>query len=769
MRCREAARRMVRHVAGVREERPDYELEEHLRLCPECSRRLEVYRRIRRDVQEMVPTQPPQELDEFLAEGIRKAFERPMDLERPPASPDAEAPGHWKGAIVLAALVSVLAGLILLGLLFGPEPEPEDRAGAVSFVAGTVEVLEPGAKRWHAVQAGQGLLPGMQVRTGSDGLAKVRGDGVTWWLGGMAHVALVTMRSAELAAGRLYAECADSPAEPYRLITAFGTAESTGGAFVAAMSLKRLRLGCAAGSVAIGEGERAVRLTGGQCTVLEEKGPAGPVRPVRVSELTHFLREFEERDGRRPTARQLACVPVAPAEPALPGSVRIADLAVRLKVRGPLALLEVKAVLRNEGEEAWDGRLALADALLPPPIVEAPAGRLALAPGAEGECRAAALFLMRNRSGAFDLGWLPSVWTARPIERMTVSVDATADGGVRAFRCPALGAGAKRPGTVRWPWEGSDVPADTPIVFEFELARPETLDVLHVGAGPDACALIAWRPDAPREEWLGKGRNIFLAFDAAADFGPGGRASAHDALEVLLGSLPPASTTALLAYDGALKLDRSRLNMHLPARAEMMLSALWALRDGGEPQTARFLREAAACAVAAEGEGLLIFVTGRDEPGDLSACSAELAGSGVRVAVVQVGAARPADAYRALCAASGGVALALPPRAVAELSAIEFPANLRVPGVRRAGVAAPGGVAGAVLAGPGRFASQPVLALVLGQGRGEAQAVLNAEAGGREFSRRVALKFAGREAAGDRITAELARRLRRRVLPANAP
>ena len=68
--------------------------------------------------------------------------------------------------------------------------------------------------------------------------------------------------------------------------------------------------------------------------------------------------------------------------------------------------------------------------------------------------------------------------------------------------------------------------AGVPLLFEFEPARQGGVDALSLRAEKGAHALVVWRPTPIADEWLRKGRNIFIAFDAAADFGPVGRAGA---------------------------------------------------------------------------------------------------------------------------------------------------------------------------------------------------------------------------------------------------
>jgi hypothetical protein len=376
--------------------------------------------------------------------------------------------------------------------------------------------------------------------------------------------------------------------------------------------------------------------------------------------------------------------------------------------------LEIRAGLRNLGEEPWQGRVALDDALLPAPIVAAEPESARIAPGEEAEFVASAICLMRNRSGYFGVGLNPAAWTSAPIGETTVDVRLHADGRVREFLCPTLAERVRRPDWEQWQASVTDRPPDMPIILEFRLADPDTLDVLRVGDGADAPVLVAWRPELSEDAWVRKERASFLAFDGTGDFGPGGCTAAHEAVEGLLGLIPLGCSTALIAYDGAVKFDPDRLMPNLPARTEVLLDRLWRLEceEQASGQAAQLLGGALLPILGAEREASLFVFTGAQEPGDLSACEAALDGSDVRVGVLQVGRGRPAPALSSLCAGTGGVALAIPPAATAELGVVDLLANLAWPGIVQAGVQCDRPAA--IVAGPGDFANQPILALVSG-------------------------------------------------------
>ncbi|MCK4374111.1 MAG: hypothetical protein KAX19_02245, partial [Candidatus Brocadiae bacterium] len=327
------------------------------------------------------------------------------------------------------------------------------------------------------------------------------------------------------------------------------------------------------------------------------------------------------------------------------------------------------------------------------------------------------------------------VWTGREMGRLDLNVTAEADGGFREFNCPALNYRLKKADTVRWSWSGAGVDPRTPLLLEFRPSRAEGVDAVGLETESGVHALVAWRPDPKEEEWVRKGRNVFIAFDGTADFGPGGRAGAHEVLEGLLQFLPPGASTALLAYDGQLRPDPDRLMRHFPARVEALLERLWHFRDGGEGATRDFLHGVIALVSTAEGEGLLLFVTGRDDVGDLAECRAIVDADRLRVAVLQVGADGPARAYRVLCAASGGVALALPSSAAPELAVMDLMANLRRPALTEASVEVRHGPAGVMLPARADFANQPVAALLRVPQRGAASGRFEAWAGGRRMTR----------------------------------
>jgi hypothetical protein len=410
--------------------------------------------------------------------------------------------------------------------------------------------------------------------------------------------------------------------------------------------------------------------------------------------------------------RQLACVCISPDAPALPPEVVIEDLAISARASGPIAVVSVRARLANTGAEEWRGSFSVGQALLPLAIAQSGDAPLVLAPGEARSHEAAAVCLMRGRSGFFGLGLNPQAWTPNPIGRLRLAVRASADGGIKEFTCPTAAYRARRQQAVDWSWSAAQFDPRRPLVVEFAFGEPDGVDALWLSGQAGERGVVAWRPDARKEDWVRKGRNVFFAFDAAADFGPGGRAYAHEVLEVLLRSLPPGCATALLAYDGKVRSAPDPLALHLPARVEAMLSALWSLEDGGDRNTRSFLALALEWASVPEGDGLLVFVTGRGGADELGPAVTGPDNGALRVATLQVGATEPAAAYQSLCAGSGGVALALPPACAPELAALDFVANLGSPAAADVGVELTRGSCEGLITGAARFANQPVAIVV---------------------------------------------------------
>jgi hypothetical protein len=727
MDCKEARRLVLRPLLGPSDERPDLDLARHLSVCRECSAYDEGCRRVRDEVRGLEPLDGPAELGELIAQGVRQAFAERPGLKHPPASPAPEIPSHKKALIVVGAIVLLMAATAGLLAAFRGEYKPVPPVAQVGLFAGKVDVRLPGTSEWRAMGLREFLPPGVQFRTDRDSLLELRSEGAEWRLPAMSALALNGPAAGELLFGRVCVRCEGTT--PVRLASEQGTVDCVKGEFTAAMSLSRLRVGCVSGKVTLTGDEGPAALEAGQCAVEAERRLSGPVRSVRPGQLAHWLMEFDRYGEQRLCPRQLASVRVTSGVPALPDALKVEYLDVAAAVRGPVALVNTTLSVRNTGAEPWQGTVRSADVLLPPVLAQAGSGELSIAPGRSGTFETSALCLMQSRMGFYALGLNAAEWTRQEIPRLRVTVDATAEGGLRSFRCPTMDYSARRPGVVRWSAQREHVSPLSPVVLEFEFSRADGADALALETPERVQLLAGWRAEAVEDEWIRKGRNVFPAFDASADFGAGGPAYAQEVMESLLGFLPPGASTALIAYDGTLKVDRDPLMRHVPARVEAMLDALWRLDDGGRGQTAEFLAAAVNLASGAKGEGLLMFVTGRDTPGDLTDVAKAARESGLRVAVLQAGADEPAPAYRALCAATGGVAMALPDSVAPDLAVADFASNLRSAGLARVSVSVRNGAA-RLLCAEGGFSGQPVAALLeLPPGAEAAEGEFRAQAG----------------------------------------
>jgi hypothetical protein len=221
-----------------------------------------------------------------------------------------------------------------------------------------------------------------------------------------------------------------------------------------------------------------------------------------------------------------------------------------------------------------------------------------------------------------------------------------------------------------------------------------------------------------------------------------------------------------MAYDGSLKVDTGRLALHLPARVDSMLEALWRLGDNGPPKPREFLGNAVALAAPAGNGDLLVFVTGRDPIEGLTDAQAIAEKAGLRIAVLQVGADEVAPAYRALCASTGGVALALPGTVAPELAVFDFLANLRTPALTKASVVAGGGAQAALLPSVGGFANQPIAVLIaVPHGLGSVRCALRAEAAGRHLEHEFTVQTKPDVTWTGALVEELVRQVRARLAP----
>jgi hypothetical protein len=710
--CKQAQARLACAVAEGADAEADGELVRHLQGCAACCRQAEAFRCVRDELRSMSPAAPPEQVEKIIGEGLAAALKAGNPAARAPADPRPARSGAFRAGVVVACLAG-LALMTVAGLALFPGPkEAAPAVGEIAYAAGNVEIVAPGSSGWRPIQKRESLPAGCRLRTLPDALLHLQGEGVEWWLSGMTAIELTAPRKAELLAGRMFVQCTEAGGDAVTLSSSSGTVSSTNGAFVAVLSMRRLRVGCVSGTVQVEGGPESPRLGPGQTAMLVEGQVSGPVRAVRPSQLTHWLKLFTSR-GREPLLpRQLAAVPLDAEAPALADEVNVDQLGVRAVVRGPLVFIRTTAGLRNAGPERWEGRLDLAGALLPVPVAATPPVNVSLGPGETGKVNAEAVCVMRQRSGCHALGFSLQHLTRQHVGEVRLDLEAQADGGIRLLSSPTMDVRERRPGPDVRSWSVRDLDSAVPLVVEFAFARREGLDTLLLGNEARQAALVAWRMDAGRDEWLAGDRPVFLAFDGGGEFDLTGRAAAHDVLEGLVGSLSPGCTTAALAYDGSLKLDPDRLMRHYPVRAEVMLERFWRLADDARPATRAFLAESVGITRAGEGEALLVFVTGRQGPGELTELAAAGEPGRPRLAVLQVGALRADPSWRALCAGTGGVAIGLPCWQAPDLAVLDFLANLQEPAVRSASVSVPAPAQAVLWAGPGDFANQPVVAVV---------------------------------------------------------
>ncbi|MFO7959307.1 MAG: hypothetical protein R6X33_19665 [Candidatus Brocadiia bacterium] len=753
MKCSDARRQMVKSLFGPPE--AEGPLQEHLRNCPDCSERFAAYRRMKEEVVELEAAPFPGQVEDTYEERLGEALEQEPDGDLVPARPDPETPGAVKAAIVVVALVGLVGMTVLAMAVFRGDYEPPSPVGRLAQIAGTVQVQDPGAPRWREARAGEDLMPGAMVRSEGDGSALLTTDLADWRLDGFAAIGFGRAGEYELLQGRVHGACRPPEGETVQLLSQQGTIACAEGRFVAVLTPERLRVSCVSGEVTLtaGEGERTLRP--GQRAMVHKGEPAGPVRDGRVAEAVHWLKAFNDDGERLLTRRQLASVPLTAAHPVLPATVGMERLEVRLLVRGPLALVQFEARLHNEGDEAWSGALRPTDVLLPPAMAEV-GPSLSLEAGQDGVARAAAVCVLRNREGSRSLGLNPANWVRGPIGTVDLHVDAAVAGGIDQVGLPLHGVRERNLDGFTWSWQGRDVDPTAPFSLEMAPENDETVDALRLAGRGGEYALIGWQPKPRADQWPGRGAHILIAFDATADFGPGGRGYAQEALEAVLGALPTGSFTALAAYDGRLKLDPDPLLRHFPVRVETMLAALWQLDDTSDGEPAPFLENALALASGIEGESTLLFVTGRnvEPPGEVEISE------DVTAIVLALGADAPGVALGDFCARTGGLAAGLPHQMAPRLAALDFLSNLRWPALDAPPVLHLRGTESAVvLTRPGQFANQPVVALCRLDPGADVAGTVEAEAGGRSMKREFELRGEP-SAPGGPLIEELVERLR---------
>jgi len=765
MKCREAARLAVRAMFGELDDVERAELERHLFACPKCQRRVARYEDVRNQVRGLDGPACPEVVTQVLLERVREGAARGAREGPAPADPRPEHSTGQKVLIFVLAMVGMVVLSVCLLVAFRSEFEPIPLVGEAVFHVGTVQVRQPGSSNWHQIAHREPLPPGAAVRTDQDGLLQLRGEGADWWLDGASALALGEGAAAELAGGRIYVRCNEGLGVPVRLFAGKAAVSCAGGEFVARATRQRLMVGAVCGTVTVSGAGDERTLEAGQMGMWAEGAAVGPVRPVSTAQLTHWLKRFVPPRTAELPKHRLAAVAMPPERPALPKWVKVERLDLDVVLRGPLALVSLAARLRNNGAEAWQVAPAASDLLLPAPLAET-ATSVNLEPGQTETLRAAALCALTERHGRYSLSVNPLAWTESAVGAVSLHLDAAAEGGIRELAAPFQGYSMRREQAVDWRWSAEAHPPDTPLLIEAVLPKKGVVDAVRVGP----LAACGWRPDAGGDQWVRRGVSVLLAFDATADFGARGLAYGHEVVEGLVGAIPPAVPTALLAYDGQLRAEQQPWARHFPARAESMTAALWALDGASVPSDTeggdvRFFATALGAASGAEGERLLIYVTGAGPSrGDEVLGGFQPDAANVRVCVIQIGAEHADPFYARVCAATGGAVFPLDARVAPDLAAADVVAAMHRPTVAGPALYLEGGALGRIVAGQGASTNVPVVGLApLARGQGTLAGSFRAIVGGRELRREFTAPLESAVRISPALCQELAEALRGRT------
>jgi len=725
--CRQARVLAVARMFGDEAaEAGDSALVEHLALCGACAGRVADYVRIRDEVAGLRRLELPEQAHAFVADRAAQASTSTGQPSRPPATPDPARSARAKALIFAAGMFALAGTMVGLLVAWRAQREPIPAVGTVVHQSGEVWVHSPGMVRGVPLERGHFLAAGTTFITERNATLAVRGDGVEWRLDESSSLKLEANGGAHLLGGRLWVGRDATGDAELNVVSPTGTLVCPpGSTHVVSATTGCLRAACLAGrGTLVGAGGRD-DLVAGQLAFMVRGACVGAVLPVREGDVTHWLRRFTPAEGTELDARGLASVRTVPDGAALADGLAVERVELGLRIRGALATVRLQADVRNLRDESQEVRLSLADALLPVPLAAAEPAPAVVAPGESLRLRASAVCLMPRRDSFHSLGLNVQAWTASPVGDLVVQLDADADGGLRNVRCPLPGRGGRR----TWCVQGFDPSA--PLVFEFRFWRDGRADAVRLSGDGGTYALVAWRPDPKKSVWLAR-RNVFIAFDAGADFGPGGRARAHEFMEALVRTVPAACRTALLTYGD--RLSGTPVARHLPWRVDAMMTAVWEAESPGGAAAA-FLGEALE---RVSEESVLLFVTGRDTPDALE--GARVAPD-VRLAIVQLGAAEPARDYVALCRRAGGVAIAVPDAMAPDAAAWDVLAGLHWPAWRDVTVSARGGRA-ELLTGPTAFAHQPVAALAGPVGGGVLSVTFNGRAAGREMAGELSVRAA---------------------------
>ena len=502
MKCNDASLALIQLMFAAPAERERAELSEHLRTCPRCIRRADRYRAIRDEVAGMDRVALPPEAQQMLMEGLREASAVPTESPKAPADPRSESTTLYRALFFTCAMLAV--GLVTVGLLmaFRGEMKPIPLVAQVSYWSGKVYAQTPGGSNWHEMSRGDAILPGTALHTDPDAVLALTAQTARWWMDGSSALALGDAGMAELAQGRVCALCTAPEQQPVRLMTTAGAVTCGTGEFVARMSLTRLTVACISGSVSVGPAEAPTRLAAGQEAVLADGKVLGPVRTVRVAELTEWLKRFAPSYGEGLTPRRMASVPLTPEQPALPDGVSIEELNVSLTARGPLVLLKLSGRLHNAAAQLRQAALSAEGLVLPGPLAETGPVRVDLPAGGDGGFTLSAVCVLVERLDHCTLGLNPRAWTDAPVRRLALRADVSGERGLRTVSMPAQGLNARRQDRVEWSWTAADYAPDQPIVLDVEPGKRGSADALLLAAPQGDWALWAWRPEAADYAWI---------------------------------------------------------------------------------------------------------------------------------------------------------------------------------------------------------------------------------------------------------------------------
>jgi len=765
--CKAASRLIIRQLFGGISGGEKDELAEHLSRCAGCRTRLEGWHRVVGVLRGMKPDELPPQVAQVCEQAARHARAHRPRRMAPPADSRVARGVLYRTAVLLGVLALMICVNVGVLLLVGGRRESQPELGSVLSCAGKVEISYNGGRSWMPLGKSTPLLTGAFIRTDADGSLKIRTQDATWWLDGHTMLWFGGANEAGLIGGRCFVECTAGGEAPVSLRAERTRATCAEGSFVASVSRMRFFLTVISGRALLdSEGQPEVEVPEGHRAMLIQGILAEPVRQTDVRLATHWLYRFGYGGALEPLTKQVAALPLRPRLPVLPDTILLRKLALTVHFRGAVALAMLEAELENAGQKPWKGRLDAAELFWPRALCSATPEPLQLAPRALTRMQSCALVVLKPQGELYRLAFVPEAWSRQPLGVFSVEVEGTAAGGFDRVRCPTHPMDIEcRKGRVRGSYQVRNLPSRLPLVIEAAFEEEMGCDVLVLpgGEGGLGHALVTCRglfgPEELDEE---SGRYLF-AFDAAAEYGPGGRVYAHELVESLVNLLPVRSTIAFMAYDGAVKRLPGAVGRHQVAQLEGMLAALWSVRAPEGAVAGPLIQQALRLAGGGE-DTVLVHVTGR---GDIEPPQAPEPVPGVRVLGIQVGAGEPGDGYRDLCRALGGVAAGAG-RLHPQDAAATLMENLKWPPVEQARVELSGGgrVVGMLSRLPG-FANAPLVALVrLGDAaelRGRFTATGPQGTARQAFALPVAEGRIPAPAAGCKLAAELARLVRHGV------